>query len=185
MTSERDPTKIDWTLAGADYVIESTGKFTTVEQAQVHVRSGGASRVLISAPSKDAPTFVYGVNHLDYSISNTPTVISCASCTTNCLAPIAKVLNSEFGIVQGLMTTVHASTRSQHVLDGYSKRDRRAGESSFCKKVPRLAANPCFQIGRAVLGNVIPTTTGAAKAVSSVLPELAGKLTGLSLRVPT
>jgi glyceraldehyde 3-phosphate dehydrogenase len=162
LRSERDPTKLDWSQVGADYVIESTGKFTTVEKAGLHIKSG-AKRVLISAPSKDAPTFVYGVNTEGYS-ATLPQVISNASCTTNCLAPLAKVLNDNFGISQGLMTTVHASTRSQHVLDGYSKRDRRAG--------------------RAVLGNVIPTSTGAAKAVSTVLPELTGKLTGISLRVP-
>lgn len=165
LSSQRDPKLMDWRKSGAEYIIESTGKFTTVPLASQHIEFGGAKRVIISAPSKDAPTFVCGVNTAQYPISNPPSVISCASCTTNCLAPLAKVLNDKFGIVQGLMTTVHASTRSQHVLDGYSKRDRRAG--------------------RAVLGNVIPTTTGAAKAVSVVLPELAGKLTGISLRVPT
>lgn len=167
LTSQRDPKLLNWkSPSGAEYVIESTGKFTTTSLANQHVEFGGAKRVLISAPSKDAATFVCGVNTSLYPLQNPlPTVVSCASCTTNCLAPLAKVLNEKFGIVQGLMTTIHASTRSQHVLDGYSKRDRRAG--------------------RAVLGNVIPTTTGAAKAVSSVLPELAGKLTGISLRVPT
>ncbi|KAL3419264.1 glyceraldehyde-3-phosphate dehydrogenase [Phlyctema vagabunda] len=163
LISERNPANINWKALGAEYVIESTGKFTTTALAEAHTKLGGAKRVLISAPSKDASTFVFGVNHHEYPLT-TPTVISCASCTTNCLAPLAKVLDEEFGIVQGLMTTVHASTRSQHVLDGYSKRDRRAG--------------------RAVLGNVIPTTTGAAKAVATVLPTLAGKLTGISLRVP-
>jgi glyceraldehyde 3-phosphate dehydrogenase len=136
LLSERDPSKIDWKAAGAEYVIESTGKFTTTQLAAVHVEMGGAKRVLISAPSKDAPTFVFGVNHSDY-LHSKPEVISCASCTTNCLAPMAKVINDEFGIVQGLMTTVHASTRSQHVLDGYSKRDRRAGT---CCIVPRVEA---------------------------------------------
>ncbi|KAH8586974.1 putative glyceraldehyde-3-phosphate dehydrogenase [Bisporella sp. PMI_857] len=165
LTSERDPKLLNWAASGAEYIIESTGKFTTTALAQQHVEYGGAKRVVISAPSKDAATFVCGVNTSQYPLKHPPTVISCASCTTNCLAPLAKVLNDRFGIVQALMTTVHASTRSQHVLDGYSKRDRRAG--------------------RAVLGNVIPTTTGAAKAVSSVLPELTGKLTGISLRVPT
>lgn len=165
LTSERDPKSLDWTVSGAEYIIESTGKFTTTSLANLHVEHAGAKRVLISAPSKDAPTFVYGVNTSQYPILNPPSVVSCASCTTNCLAPLAKTLNDKFGIVQALMTTVHASTRSQPVLDGYSKRDRRAG--------------------RAVLGNVIPTTTGAAKAVSTVLPELARKMTGISLRVPT
>ncbi|KFY72766.1 hypothetical protein V499_07101 [Pseudogymnoascus sp. VKM F-103] len=165
LTSERDPKFLDWTISGAEYIIESTGKFTTTSLASLHIEHAGAKRVLISAPSKDAPTFVYGVNTSQYPIINPPSIVSCASCTTNCLAPLAKTLNDKFGIVQALMTTVHASTRSQPVLDGYSKRDRRAG--------------------RAVLGNVIPTTTGAAKAVSTVLPELAGKMTGISLRVPT
>lgn len=127
LISERDPAKINWAMSGAEYVIESTGKFTTKRLAEVHIQDGGAKRVLISAPSIDAPTFVFGVNLSEYSEITPPRVISCASCTTNCLAPIAKVINDQFGIVQGLMTTVHASTRSQHVLDGYSKRDRRAG----------------------------------------------------------
>jgi glyceraldehyde 3-phosphate dehydrogenase len=127
--SERDPAKINWDRAGADYIVESTGKFTTCAAASAHIEHGGAKKVLISAPSKDSPTFVYGVNAHNYS-SERPDVISCASCTTNCLAPIAKVLNDKFGITQALMTTVHASTRSQHVLDGYSKRDRRAGNVS-------------------------------------------------------
>ena len=177
LTSQRDPKLLNWSALGAEYIIESTGKFTTAEQAQQHVDFGKAKGVLISAPSKDAPTFVCGVN--THGLAHTralsrshnqhahplPKVLSCASCTTNCLAPLAKVLNDNFGIVQGLMTTVHASTKSQPVLDGYSKRGRR--------------------LGRAVLGNVIPTTTGAASAVSAVLPELTGKLTGISLRVPT
>ena len=163
LTSQRDPKLLDWTSSGAEYIIESTGKFTTKALAQQHISFAGAKRVIISAPSKDAATFVCGVNTL--LNQEFPSVISCASCTTNCLAPLAKVLNDNFGIIQALMTTVHASTRSQHVLDGYNKRDRRSG--------------------RAVLGNVIPTTTGAAKAVASVLPELTGKLTGISLRVPT
>ncbi|KAH8653248.1 hypothetical protein BGZ60DRAFT_387141 [Tricladium varicosporioides] len=165
LTSQRDPKLLNWNNSGAEYVIDSTGKFTTTSLAQQHIDYAGAKRVLISAPSKDAATFVCGVNTAEYPIESPPTVVSCASCTTNCLAPLAKILNDKYGIVQGLMTTVHASTRSQQVLDGYSKRDRRAG--------------------RAVLGNVIPTTTGAAKAVSKVLPQLTGKLTGISLRVPT
>ena len=165
LTSERDPRKSDWALSGAEYIIESTGKFTITTLAHRHVEFAGAKRVLISAPSKDAPTFVCGINTSEYVVKIPLTVVSCASCTINCLAPLAKVLNGKFGIVQGLMTTVHASTRSQDVLDGYSKRDKRAG--------------------RALPGNVIPTTTGAAKAVTSVLPDLSGKLTGISLRVPT
>ncbi|KAH6665035.1 putative glyceraldehyde-3-phosphate dehydrogenase [Halenospora varia] len=165
LTSQRDPKLLNWNTSGAEYVIESTGKFTTTSLAQQHIDHAGAKRVLISAPSKDAATFVCGVNTGEYPLKSPPTVVSCASCTTNCLAPLVKVLNGKYGIVQGLMTTVYASTRSQQVLDGYSKRDRRAG--------------------RAVLGNVIPTTAGTAKAVLKVLPELTGKLTGISLRVPT
>jgi glyceraldehyde 3-phosphate dehydrogenase len=125
--STRDISQIPWAEVRVEYVVESTGKFTSSLVAKAHVQAGGAKKVLISAPSKDSPTFVYGVNYQDYLI-NRPDVISCASCTTNCLAPIAKVLNDHFGITQALMTTVHASTRSQHVLDGYSKRDRRAGK---------------------------------------------------------
>ncbi len=125
--STRDITQIPWAKVGVEFVVESTGKFTSGLLAKAHIESGGARKVLISAPSKDSPTLVYGVNSQDYLI-NRPDVISCASCTTNCLAPIAKVLDGNFGISQALMTTVHASTRSQHVLDGYSKRDRRAGK---------------------------------------------------------
>jgi glyceraldehyde-3-phosphate dehydrogenase type I len=125
--SERDPAKVKWKGAGADYVVESTGSFTTNAAASAHIQHGGAKKVLISAPSKDSPTFVCGVNAHEYPIKR-PNVISCASCTTNCLAPLAKVLNDKFIITQALMTTVHASTRSQYVLDGYSKRDRRAGK---------------------------------------------------------
>lgn len=124
--SQRDPAKLPWEEAGAEYVIESTGKFTTRAAANAHIVHGGAKKVLISAPSKDSPTFVFGVNTQNYAIDK-PSIISCASCTTNCLAPMAKLLNDKFGIAQALMTTVHASTRSQYVLDGYSKRDRRAG----------------------------------------------------------
>jgi glyceraldehyde 3-phosphate dehydrogenase len=147
LLSERDPSKINWTASGAEYIVESTGKFTTTALAGVHSATGGAKRVLISAPSKDAPTFVYGVNHHDYTASQ-PTVISCASCTTNCLAPMAKVLNDDFGITQALMTTVHASTRSQHVLDGYSKRDRRAGKPH---KLSPIAFNSNIIIFKVVL----------------------------------
>jgi len=179
LSSQRDPKLLDWNASGAEYIIESTGKSTTADRAGQHVEFGGAKGVLISAPSNDAPTFVCGVNTRGLAQTHTstlthihnrivdplPRVLSCASCTTNCLAPLAKILDDNFGIVQGLMTTVHASTKSQPVLDGYSKRGRR--------------------LGRAVLGNVIPTTTGAASAVSAVLPQLTGKLTGISLRVPT
>ncbi|KAJ6166546.1 Glyceraldehyde-3-phosphate dehydrogenase 1 [Penicillium chermesinum] len=130
-----------------------------------HVTYGGAKRVLISAPSSDAPTFVYGVNSDTYTSTEACRVVSNASCTTNCIAPVLKVLHETFGVAQGLMTTIHAATRSQQVLDGYSKKNRR--------------------LGRGIFNNIIPTTTGAAKAVASVLPELAGKVTGVSIRVPT
>ena len=166
MISERDISKIDWQALNVDYVAECTGKFRKTADASAHVTYGKAKRVLISAPSSDAPTFVYKVNTSQYSErSSTSTVFSNASCTTNCLAPILRVLNNSFGISQALMTTVHASTQSQHVLDGYSKKDKRAG--------------------RSIMGNIIPTSTGAAAAVSLVLPELAGKVTGISVRVPT
>lgn len=127
--SQRDPARLSWDSAGADYVVECTGKLTTLAQASLHISEAGAKRVFISAPSADAPTFVYGVN-LDKFDSSTK-VVSCASCTTNCLAPIVKILDEEYGVEQGLMTTVHASTQSQQVLDGYSMRDRRAG-THFC-----------------------------------------------------
>lgn len=164
LTSERDVSKLEWANLGVEYVAECTGKFKTVAACEPHITHGKARRVLISAPSADAPTFVYHVNSKLYT-SQTAKVVSCASCTTNCVTPVAKTINDNFGIAQAFLTTVHASTRSQHVLDGYSKRDRRAG--------------------RSVLGNVIPTTTGAAKAVAAVLPELTGKITGISIRVPT
>lgn len=125
LSSQRDPAKLSWESAGVEYVIECTGKLTSVAQASLHISEAGAKRVFISAPSPDAPTFVYGVNLEEYDPSIR--VVSCASCTTNCLAPIVKIIDDEFGLVQGLMTTVHASTQSQHVLDGYSRRDRRAG----------------------------------------------------------
>ncbi|WVQ77538.1 glyceraldehyde-3-phosphate dehydrogenase, type I [Cryptococcus sp. DSM 104548] len=159
--SQRDPLLLDWKAAGAEYVIESTGKMTTVETAGAHLKSG-AKKVVISAPSKDAKTIVVGVNRKEYNPSMN--VLSNASCTTNCLAPLAKVLNRSFGIDYGMMTTVHASTSSQPILDGYSKKNRR--------------------LGRGVGSNIIPTTTGAATAVQLVLPELAGKFTGVSVRVP-
>lgn len=153
---------IPWTECGAEYILECSGINTTVERASEHLKAG-AKKVVISAPSKDAPMFVMGVNHDTYT--KDMTVVSNASCTTNCLAPVAKVLNDHFGIVDGLMTTVHAITATQKTVDGPSMKDWRGG--------------------RAASGNIIPSTTGAAKAVGKVIPALNGKLTGMSLRVPT
>ena len=162
LTAERDPASLKWDEVGADVVIESTGIFLTAEGAQKHI-DAGAKKVIMSAPSKDAtPMFVYGVNHEKY---NGEAIISNASCTTNCLAPVAKVLNDKWGIKRGLMTTVHAATASQKVVDGPSQKDWRGG--------------------RGILENIIPSSTGAAKAVGKVIPELNGKLTGMSFRVPT
>ncbi len=160
----KTPEEIDWASAGAEYIIESTGKFTTAEKCAGHFRSPTVKKVVISAPARDdSPMFVMGVNNDTYDPKMK--VISNASCTTNCLAPLAKVLNDNFGIESGLMTTIHSTTASQKTVDGTSRKDWRGG--------------------RAAAGNIIPTSTGAAKAVGKVIPELNGKLTGMSFRVPT
>ncbi|MDP1835436.1 MAG: type I glyceraldehyde-3-phosphate dehydrogenase [Chlamydiales bacterium] len=162
--SERDPTKLPWKDLGVDYVVESTGLFTSLEDAQKHIQAG-AKRVIITAPAKgDIPTFVMGVNHTKYNPA-ADTIVSNASCTTNCLAPITKVLLDSFGIDEGLMTTIHSLTASQPSVDGPSKKDWRGGRSS----------------GQ----NIIPSSTGAAKAVALCIPEVKGKLTGMAFRVPT
>lgn len=162
LTAEMDPANLKWNEVGAEVVVESTGFFLDDATARKHIQAG-AKKVILSAPSKDAtPMFVYGVNHNSYAGQD---IISNASCTTNCLAPISKVLNDAFGIKRGLMTTVHAATATQKTVDGPSKKDWRGG--------------------RGILENIIPSSTGAAKAVGVVLPELNGKLTGMSMRVPT
>jgi glyceraldehyde 3-phosphate dehydrogenase len=162
ITAERDPKNLQWDAVGAEIVAECTGIFTTLDMAQSHI-DGGAKKVVISAPSKDAPMFVMGVNHGDAKSSDT--IVSNASCTTNCLAPVAKVLNDHFGIEEGLMTTVHATTATQLTVDGPSRKDYRGGRSAML--------------------NIIPASTGAAKAVTKVIPALQGKLTGMAFRVPT
>ena len=162
VTAERDPRNLKWNDVDVDVVAECTGIFTTLETANYHIE-GGAKKVAISAPSKDAPMFVMGVNHK--KIKDSDVIVSNASCTTNCLAPVAKVLHDNFGIEEALMTTIHSVTASQLTVDGPSRKN--------------------YRIGRSALNNIIPSTTGAAKAVGKVIPELEGKLTGMAFRVPT
>ncbi len=162
ITAERNPEDLKWDEVEAEVVLDCTGIFTTLEGAQKHI-TAGAKKVAISAPSADAPMFVMGVNH--NKITADDTIVSNASCTTNCLAPLAKVINDKFGIAEGLMTTVHAATATQSTVDGVSRKD--------------------YRLGRASLNNIVPASTGAAKAVGKVIPELNGKLTGMAFRVPT
>ncbi len=162
ITAERNPEDLKWDAVGAEVVLDCTGIFTTLEGAQKHI-AAGAKKVAISAPSADAPMFVMGVNHKEITADHT--IVSNASCTTNCLAPLAKVINDKFGIAEGLMTTVHAATATQFTVDGPSRKD--------------------YRLGRASLNNIVPASTGAAKAVGKVIPELNGKLTGMAFRVPT
>jgi len=162
ITAERNPEDLKWDAVEAEVVLDCTGIFTSLEGAQKHI-TAGAKKVAISAPSADAPMFVMGVNHKDITAADT--IVSNASCTTNCLAPLAKVINDKFGIAEGLMTTVHAATATQFTVDGPSRKD--------------------YRLGRASLNNIVPASTGAAKAVGKVIPELNGKLTGMAFRVPT
>ena len=162
ITAERNPEDLKWGDIGAEIIMDCTGIFTSIEGASRHIQAG-ARKVVVSAPSADAPMFVMGVNHKD--VKATDLVVSNASCTTNCLAPLAKVIDDEFGLVEGLMTTVHAATATQFTVDGPSRKDFRGGRSSLI--------------------NIIPASTGAAKAVTKVIPSLAGKLTGMAFRVPT
>ncbi|AXG71913.1 glyceraldehyde-3-phosphate dehydrogenase A [Kordia sp. SMS9] len=162
VTAERDPKNLKWDEAGVDVVAECTGIFTTLETADYHIQAG-AKKVVISAPSKDAPMFVMGVN--DHEVKASDNIVSNASCTTNCLAPVAKVLDDNFGIDEALMTTIHAATSTQYTVDSPSKKN--------------------YRLGRSAMNNIIPTSTGAAKAVGKVIPKLNGKLTGMAFRVPT
>ena len=162
VTAERNPEDLKWDEAGAEVILECTGIFTLKDKAEAHLKAG-AKKVVISAPSKDAPMFVMGVNHKDVKAEDK--VVSGASCTTNCLAPLAKVIEDEFGIVEGLMTTVHATTSTQFTVDSPSKKN--------------------FRLGRSAMANIIPSSTGAAVAVTKVIPALKGKLTGMAFRVPT
>ena len=162
VTAERDPKNLNWDKVDVDVVAECTGIFTTLETAQYHI-DGGAKKVVISAPSKDAPMFVMGVN--DDKLTANDTIVSNASCTTNCLAPLAKVIEDNFGIEEALMTTIHAATSTQYTVDSPSRKN--------------------YRLGRSAINNIIPTSTGAAKAVGKVIPELDGKLTGMAFRVPT
>ena len=162
VTAERNPEDLKWDAIGVDVVMDCTGIFTTLEGAQKHI-TAGAKKVAISAPSADAPMFVMGVNHQNITADHT--IVSNASCTTNCLAPLAKVIHDNFGLAEGLMTTVHAATATQFTVDGPSRKN--------------------YRLGRASLNNIVPASTGAAKAVGKVIPELNGKLTGMAFRVPT
>ena len=162
ITSERNPEEINWAGENVDIVLECTGIFKELDNANGHIKAG-AKKVVISAPSKTAPMFVMGVNHKN--VTDDDTIISCASCTTNCLAPLANSIHDEFGIVEGLMTTIHAATSTQYTVDSPSRKN--------------------YRIGRSAINNIIPTSTGAAVAVTKVIPELKGKLTGMAFRVPT